>query len=186
LLILLHGTPIALYGDELGLESKLVNGKTVQPYMQWDSSLACGFTTNASFANLIDTNKKCQSSVHLNTAHGAGDTIFDLFTNLIKLRSKESFLFGKNVILHETNVFAFLRNANGFVSYLVVAHFNTESTDSHLVNFHSLHNVPLNAIVEYHFLSDKTFNNDFAIGKEIKTDRILLKYGEILVLELKP
>ena len=178
-LILLRGTPIVLYGDELGLKSTIVNGKLEQPYMEWDSSQNCGFSTK----NTTIFSSKCDTSVLFNTAHGAGDTKYDLFTNLVKLRSKESFMFGKIQILNEKNVFSFIRTATGFTPYLVMAHFNKDYQAPELINFHGVHNIQLNAAVEYYF-SNNNYNQDFIIGKKITTDRILIKYGEIIILSL--
>ena len=177
---MLRGTPIILYGDELGVKSTIINNTIVQPYMQWNSKINCGFTTN----NSVNVNSNCNSSVQLNTAHGSGYTEHDLFTHLVKLRLKESFLFGKNLILNETNVFAFTRTAEGFASYLVVAHFNTLNNGAHLINFNETYGTPLNAVVEYYYSLDDLINNDFLVGNNVTTDRILLKYGQILILEL--
>ena len=179
LLILLRGTPIVLYGDELGLKSKFENNKLVQPYMEWDNTANCGFSS----VNKSIVSKGCTSSVLLNTAHGAGDTDYDLFTNLVKLRLKESFLFGKLRILNETNVFSFMRTADGFTPYLVIAHFNAKSKTQHLINFNALHEIPLHATIEYYY-SIKSYNKDFTKGKKITTDRILMSYGEIVILAL--
>lgn len=184
--LLLHGTPIVTYGDELGLESDRSSSDVVNPYMKWDNSNpSCGFTSNS--AKAADLKQDCTDSVKYQTAHGYPNKLVKLFKSLIKLKDKEAFLWGEDEILNRTDVFSFIREAKGFDKYLVAIHLDETDDKGHLIDFHNDNKIPETGIVEY-FYSNKEADqavSDFQIENTIKTDRIFLKYGNLLIIKFE-
>lgn len=173
MLLTLRGTPLVEQGDEIGLT------KRFPFHMNWDNSNTCGFTANKTF----QINSNCTLNAQWQLAHGSGDSQIKLFKELAKLRDEPSFQWGDQKFFLEdksTKVFSYLREAYRFDGYLIA--FNP-SNEIEFNDFHTSHDVPLEAQVVLHYSTLNIRNNDFIVGNELTTDKILLRPGDILVLK---
>jgi len=169
--LLLKGTPFVLYGDELEFDNS-------NEYMRWDSSLNCGFSTNKTV--LIEN---CEHSVQDSFSHGAGQNLVRMYKQLTRLRKEPSFNWGHVKFAEETvdeNIFSFIREAPGFDGYLVAANVDQKAGS---VDFSRLHSIPKNGTVSYFYSESEMSANEFRVGLEVSTGRILLKPGELLVVK---
>jgi len=169
--LLLRGTSFVLYGDELEL-----NDQT--NYMKWNSQLNCGFSKNSTLGI-----NDCENSVQDLDSHGAEQNLLGLYKKLSKLRKEPSFAWGTIDFAKEKteNIVSFVREAEGFDGYLVASNFNLnkKSTSN---DFRNLHNIPKNGTVSYFYSNSETSVNDFKVGNEVSTEKIILKPGELLVV----
>lgn len=168
IVLLLKGTPIILYGDELAFSKG-------EKLMKWDNSAACGFSSNSSLK------LNCDMSVKESFAHGTGKSLPVIYRELIKLRQEPSFVWGDLRFNSNSseNVISFVREASGFDGFLVAA--NTDKDKAFLLDFKEMYGLPDKANVAYFYSSDGD-NKDFQTGAEISTDNIKLKRAEFLVL----
>lgn len=175
LVMLLKGTPVLLYGDEIEFDK---NDKQ----MKWDNSKSCGFTTS----NTTQSNVACEHNVRLSLAHGSVDSLVRLYGQMIKLRKEPSFNWGELKTPKNDsdtdNVISFVREATGFDGYLVVA--NTDP-NKHLVDYKRRHDLPDKAEVVYYFSNSKSQNVDFQVGSVLNVDNISLPSGDLLILKFK-
>lgn len=108
LALLLKGTPILLYGDELEYTKQ-------DKYMNWDKMLpGCGFT-NSSVP--LPQLRNCQKTVKRAFAYGNSDaSLLRLYERLIKLRRDEpSFKWGNfHTNDDKINVISYVREADRF------------------------------------------------------------------------
>lgn len=170
ILLLLKNTPVILYGDELEFSGH-------DEYMKWDSSLNCGFSSNKT----MKIDQVCENSVRDSFSHGAGENLVRMYESLSLLRMEPSFLWG-DVEINENveSIFSFVREAPGFDGYLVAA--NVADRKSGSTDFETLHSIPKNGTVSYFYSNSELSLNEFKVGMEVYTERILLKPGELLVV----
>lgn len=159
-----------MYGDELELSK-------TDEFMRWDSSVNCGFSSNTSLAV-----GSCENSVQDSSSHGAGQNLIRMYEKLAMLRKEPSFSWGdiKIEIEKTENIVSFVREAEGFEGYLVAANVNKKSGST---DFKTLHNIPKNATVSYFYSDNESSSNEFSVGLEVFTERIMLKPGELLVVK---
>ena len=169
LIFLLKGTPYLLYGDELEF-------KTGEKFMKWDKTQNCGFSKNSTVLN-----SNCEKNVKLQKATGAGKTLTRLYKSMSELRNEPSFQWGRiEFIKKEENLIGFIREAEGFESYLIAANIGIETKNVDFKHFFDLKNEKGN--VSY-FFSLENNNQEFSVDSEIFLDNILLKFGELLVVK---
>ncbi|KAM4721373.1 amino acid transporter heavy chain SLC3A2 [Rhinophrynus dorsalis] len=124
LLFTLPGTPITLYGDEIGLKD--LPGQPAEsqgPYMQWDDSTNYGFSTHL-MSQIMNVNE--------NTTFKAQEkdkqSILSMYKRLSELRGKErSLLHGNFVSLNQgEHSLAFLRRWDQNERYVTLLNFDSE------------------------------------------------------------
>ena len=167
-----------LYGDELGMKH-LPNINT-SDLMKWDSSNLCGFSTlNKTLVLNRLSDKNCNDNAQIAFAHGAGQTLAQIYKELAKLRQEPSFQWGQiTTPMDKSNtLITFVREAKGFKGYLVAINF---STNKSLVVYEDL---PVNGIVKYFYTDPSTHSKQLIIGAEVVLSNILLKPGEMIVVE---
>ncbi|CAF0729110.1 unnamed protein product [Brachionus calyciflorus] len=171
LVLLLKGSPVVLYGDELEMVGN-------EKRMKWNSSLNCGFSkkTNISVNN-------CKMSVKESSAKGSGETLLKTYVKLLKLREEPSFKWGElKINLNETlDVISFVREAQGFNGYLVAA--NVHDNESKLVDFTVPHDIPVKAHVTHFFSSNPQSYDEFKLDTELDSTHIMLQPHELLILK---
>jgi hypothetical protein len=182
LALLLRGNPVVVFGDELGFS---ISDK----YMQWDATANCGFSINE-VAGLT----KCDKSVKKAMAHGAGETLANMYESLLKLKREPSLNWGELEFAKTNDMIAYVRVAKRFNGYIIAANTrnNAEVFDlrhefdfSDESRFAKGFALPFHSTVEYFYAADKSGNNDFAIGAKVANNGILLKPGEFLVLKFE-
>lgn len=170
--LMLKGTPFVLFGDELEFSNE-------DKYMRWDSSINCGFSTNKS----INIEQNCEHSVQDSFSHGAGQNLVRMYKQLTQLRKEPSFNWGDVKFSEDKvdeNILSFVREAEGFDGYLVASNVDQKAGS---VDFSRLHNIPKNATVSYFYSDNEMSANEFRVGWEVSTGRILLKPGELLIVK---
>ncbi|CAF3391318.1 unnamed protein product [Rotaria sp. Silwood1] len=154
MIMLFGGTPVVLYGEEIGLDQKSF------PLMSWTSDGAYGGFSACSSVNCSRVLLPYQigvppTSVKRQEALGgeAKDSLLNLFRRLSKLRRHESFQFGLLESGYDVkeNIFWFIREASGYRGYVTV--FNLNKNDNHTAHI-SLYeltkrDVPLHIHYEY-------------------------------------
>ena len=125
--------------------------------MKWDSSLNCGFSKNDTALN---TN--CDKNVKRQKATGAGKTLTRLYKSMSDLRKEPSFQWGRiEFPKKEENLIGFIREADGFESYIIVANTGKDTKNIDLKQKFNLKNEKGN--VSYFFSvesNNKEFSND--------------------------
>lgn len=168
IVLLLKGTPIVLYGDEIELNQN-------DEFMKWNNENNCGFSSSN-----VSKQANCDNNVRKKLARG--ETLPRIYKKLSALRQEPSFSWGA-ISFPENNqqngLVSFVRKADGFDGYLVVA--NTGKSES-AVDFRSLFkNLNSQATVEYFYSNNNNFKNDFKFNDTIQLNNIYLKQGELLV-----
>jgi glycosidase len=166
--LLLKGTPIILYGDEIELNQN-------DEFMKWNNEINCGFSSSN-----LSKQSNCDNNVRKKLARG--ETLPRIYKKLSALRQEPSFSWGDISFpdhRQQSNLVSFVRKAAGFDGYLVVA--NTGKSES-AVDFRSLFkDLSSQATVEYFYSNNNNFKNDFKFNDTLQLNNIYLKQGELLV-----
>nr|XP_022331218.1 neutral and basic amino acid transport protein rBAT-like isoform X4 [Crassostrea virginica] len=133
LTMLLPGTPVLYYGDEINMvdlsmsTSETSRKQPMRGLMQWDDTPNGGFTNFSTpwigiGADHQTNNVKNQSA--------KGDSLLSFFKNLTTLRSEDTFRIGDyRPAIVDNSVFSFVREFDGKKGYLVAINFgNTAQT----------------------------------------------------------
>jgi len=199
--LLLPGTAVVYYGNELGMVNGDVSfdlGQDKQPGwdeatylrlsrdnfrtpMQWDGSANAGFTNGSAWlpvpANHDLLGVKAQRAAGMGTSH------IEVFEQLVTLRSEPSFLWGELIWNKvDDDVVAFVRKAEGFPSFLAILNFGGEPR---FLNCHSFDadNVPKEGEV---VASSANFeHDDFKIGTTLMMDKIVLNANQGVVFKFE-
>lgn len=136
LVLMLPGTSITYYGEEIGMSDNkdfeiVVDGRDYNRCpMQWDTTNNAGFTTGPQTWLPIHENYK---SVNVENAKGRVDSIFYQYKQLTALRNEKTFVHGDyRTKVFNNNVFAVLRelrNEDGFVLVLNLGSMQREKVD---------------------------------------------------------
>ncbi|XP_067681089.1 amino acid transporter heavy chain SLC3A1-like [Haliotis asinina] len=143
--MMLPGTPIMYYGDEVGMKDGTFTNADIlgvstdveelsrmkyRTPMQWNSGVNAGFTEASSpYLPINDAYK--DNNVASERAYFRKESVFEKIAELIKLRGAESLQFGKTTTGLVSDMVYFVRKAEGFPGYLVVVNFGAYSV-SHL------------------------------------------------------
>lgn len=169
LLFTLPGTPLTLYGDEIGLQD-LPGQPSRGPYMQWDNSKNHGFSEGTVHANELNMNTSFKDQEE------DKGSLLSLYKRLSELRGKErSLLHGDFALLHHNDTaLAFLRSWDQNERFVTVVNFapelETEVSLSHK-------NIPEQCTV---VLSS---NPERKEGSSISIKKLALAPGEALLLK---
>lgn len=198
LVLLLPGTPVTYYGEEIGMLNTFISWEDTQDPqacnhghegyesysrdpertpMQWDNTTLAGFTTGNSTwlpvnDNYKDLNVKAQE--HAETSH------LKIYEELARLRKEETFTKGRTaypVISNE--VFSLLRYLEGYESYLLVINTSEEELEVDL-HHHANMELPLTAEVVLRSVTDTA--EATVPGSEIHLSEVKLMAGEGLLL----
>lgn len=128
--MLLPGTPVLYYGDEINMVDGSSTGnpwQRIQPMrtiMQWENTTDAGFQAcNTSCSPVwVGVNDFGNNNVKLNNASSSSQ--IRLVQDLIKLRRESSFKHGDFFeTLRDSDVFSFVREFDGEMGYLVAINF---------------------------------------------------------------
>ncbi|XP_076441951.1 amino acid transporter heavy chain SLC3A1-like [Babylonia areolata] len=127
--MLLPGSALPYYGDELAMEDGPQDDKRTVSPMQWSKGKNAGFT-QATTPWLPLSNSYTSQNVNSMTAQLRDHSVMKTFKSLTALRTTEdSLLFGHTMFCSTDNLLIFARHAPGFDSFLVVA--NLGPTTAH-------------------------------------------------------
>ncbi|PIO29731.1 hypothetical protein AB205_0052490 [Aquarana catesbeiana] len=97
LLFTLQGTPLTLYGDEIGLKDLPGQPADSSPYMQWDDSINYGFSNGSP-----ERNSTVNENITFKGQEDNKHSILSAYKHLSELRGKErSLLHGDFTLLHQ-------------------------------------------------------------------------------------
>jgi len=134
-MLLLQGTPIVYYGDEIAMVNGVVpkaaemdvatkyGQPSRDPYrtpMLWNNKANAGFCAEGVSPWLPVNADYSKDNVQFNSAHLNGFSILESFKALVKLREGESFQWGVTDVKVDGDIVYFTRKADGFPGYLVV------------------------------------------------------------------
>ncbi|GFR96779.1 neutral and basic amino acid transport protein rBAT [Elysia marginata] len=159
LIMLLPGTPYFYYGDEIGLRANNPSTdsvtevsdqreKSMRGPMQWTNQSHAGFSDRFCPDAWMPLNENYTHGINVDAEKNDPASLWNLFRNLTRLRQgKPSFEYGDYITLvHDDEVFSFVREFDGEKGYLVALNFASKSATKQL---HGLHEtVPGSAKVE--------------------------------------
>ncbi|CAF1156507.1 unnamed protein product [Adineta steineri] len=158
--MLFGGTPVVLYGEELGLEQKKSRVMLWTPDKPSGGFSSCVTTDCLRLFSLYNidpskTNVKREEAIHGNEQ----DSLLILFRYLAKLRRSESFQFGLLETGYdvETNIFWFIREAAGFRGYIIVLNLNEKGKEINHLSLHELTNYLIPKSISYEYQWPKTY-----------------------------
>ncbi|XP_076437122.1 alpha-glucosidase-like isoform X2 [Babylonia areolata] len=132
LIMLLPGTPVVYYGDEIGMSglpvAEEVDGGqrnlSMRSPMQWDNTSHAGFCSCTKDLPWMTVNPR-YSAVNVENQRADSHSLFYLFTNLTALRAQyNSFHYGDyNEAVVDDDVFSFVRDFDGEKGFLVALNF---------------------------------------------------------------
>ncbi|XP_069120291.1 amino acid transporter heavy chain SLC3A1-like [Argopecten irradians] len=134
LTMLLPGTPVLYYGDEIHLNNHpAINANTgnmraMRALMQWDNSTDGGFcSVSTCLSPWIPSNNDTVTN-NVQSQDGSSDSMLEYIRSLIKLRQEASFRVGDfHQAFADDSIFSFVREFNGEKGYLVAINFGTSA-----------------------------------------------------------
>ncbi|CAF3405217.1 unnamed protein product [Rotaria socialis] len=156
-IMLLGGTPVVLYGEEIGLNQKSF------PLMPWKStgehrgfsSCSANSTNNCkSFISSLQTGNPTTSVKRQEALGGQSqDSLLTVFRYLSKLREYESFQFGLLEYGYDqnNNIFWFIREAPGHRGYVTVFNLNQGPDEKAHISLYDLTKADVPSHVHYEY-----------------------------------
>uniref|UniRef100_T1JED2 alpha-glucosidase n=1 Tax=Strigamia maritima TaxID=126957 RepID=T1JED2_STRMM len=169
--MLVTGTPVTYYGEEIGMEDvDLSFSETKDPVglrngesnfgaksrdpgrtpMQWNNDSFAGFT-NSSFGPWLPVNSNYQSGVNVEAELKSTHSHLTVYKKLVKLRDETAILYGSVGFLEVVDdVFGFTRVKKGSPGFIILVNFGENATDVDLstqpevkpINYVGAHQVP--------------------------------------------
>lgn len=190
LIMLLPGTPVVYYGDEIKMidlpdvtsPGPWSKTQIMRGLMQWENVTNGGFQTDASCdisgcnEPWIDVNKDFSQNNAMiqNTTAGS---LLNFMKNLTRLRKENSFIIGEyHPTLYNENIFSFVREFDGEKGYLIAINFGQATETNDFTGTHST--IKTTATVEL------TTGNDvgYKVGSDISTESITLQSHQGIVV----
>lgn len=177
LLMLLRGTPLLLFGDEI----ELTGANEYENTMQWssgDQQQGCGFTSNSDIGQFFrEATNNCANNVQDFTA------LIKLYESLAALRKEASIQWGDVKFVTKTNdVISFVREAKGHDNYLIAANTGDQAVS---INFKEKHDLAIDTATVSLAYSISTNNESNQDQESVQTNDVQIKSGQLLVLKLK-
>lgn len=188
LMMLLPGTPIVYYGDEINMQNlKSVSSpgawsqrQVMRGLMLWNNDTDGGFQSGVTCPALgclmpwIDVQDSNATAEYQQATTGS---MLNMMKNLTKLRQHDSFVYGYYArALQNKNVFSFVMEMDGKNGYLVAINFGDRDVTNDYTGSHSSIQNP--STVELTTGSDV----GYSVGDEVSTNSITLKKHQGIVL----
>lgn len=199
-LLLLPGTPVTYYGEEIGMLDAFISwNDTVDPSgcnagqehymessrdpertpMQWNDGHMAGFTSGDKTWLPINPNYK---EVNVDAQKNATQSHLKFYKRLTELLHEEVILEGElSFPNYDEGTFSFIRSLEGYQSYLVVV--NTAEEDRE-VNLHHGANLPLPEEATVVLRSSTDDSEETSPESEVSLEALLLLAGEGILLQL--
>ena len=174
--LLLPGTPIVYYGDELGMGDLMESWKPWLPeqpmrgLMQWDNSTNGAFQGNCTSCSApwINVNSD-YTTINVETQTKSDASLLNFITKLTVLRANEAFRYGEyHPAVMNDNIFSFVREFDGVTGYLVAINFGSKAETHDYTSYHST--IQAAATVELTTGSDV----GFSVEDEVNADSLTL------------
>ncbi len=172
LVLLIKGTPVVLYGDEIELQGR----NELENTMQFEKTIGCGFTESQDIAEYFEKSTSCQNVAYTD--------LKKMYADLRKIREEVAFSTGDLIMLEVEGVVAFIRKVDNSKEdkYLVLV-----NTEDRAIELDLSRELVLNgeknlqgSIVYYYSVDSRVRDMTEIIG--LKNVRV--GPGEILVLKL--
>ncbi|XP_040266532.1 4F2 cell-surface antigen heavy chain [Bufo bufo] len=169
LLFTLPGTPLTLYGDEIGLKD-LPGQPARGPYMQWDDSKNYGFSEGT-----VGEENELNVNITLKAQEDDKGSLLSLYKRLSELRGKErALLHGDFTLLHHTDrALAFVRIWDQNERFVTIVNFAEEEAEVSILHEH----------VPEHCSVVLSSNPERKEGSSISIKKLKLAAGEALLLK---
>ena len=119
ILMLLQGTPLTYYGEEIGMVD------AARAPMQWSADAQAGFTDGSSSWLSVNEGYK---DVNVLKAEETENSALKIYREMTNLREDEAILFGKTNIFVQEDTFVLSRVKKGNPGYLLVSNFGENPT----------------------------------------------------------
>lgn len=198
--LLLPGTPVTYYGEEIGMNNAYISwDDTVDPEgcrwppeeyqehsrdpertpMQWNDGHMAGFTNGSTTWLPINDN---YLEVNVATQKNATHSHLKFYQRVTEIRQEETFKKGQiSFPTYDDSTFSFIRSLDGHASYLAVV--NT-ATVNRTVNLHLGANFPLPDKAEIIIQSSSSEVKEMSSGSTVFLDSLPLVGGEGILLRL--
>ncbi|XP_060067990.1 neutral and basic amino acid transport protein rBAT-like [Ylistrum balloti] len=134
LTMLLPGTPVLYYGDEIMLKNNPAvtatsgNNKTMRTLMQWENATDGGFCSASTCSTPWIPPNADASTNNVQSQAANSDSLLEYIRSLITFRKQTSFRVGSyHSALVDNNIFSYVREFNGEKGYLIAINFGTTS-----------------------------------------------------------
>jgi len=124
ILMLLQGTPLTYYGEEIGMVDGNGNNAIRTP-MQWSADAQAGFTDGSSSWLSVNEDYK---DVNVLKAEETENSALKIYREMTNLREDEAILFGDTNIFVQEDTFVLSRVKKGNPGYLLVSNFGENPT----------------------------------------------------------
>ena len=124
ILMLLQGTPLTYYGEEIGMVDGNGNNAIRTP-MQWSADAQAGFTDGSSSWLSVNEDYK---DVNVLKAEETENSALKIYRQMTNLREDEAILFGDTNIFVQEDTFVLSRVKKGNPGYLLVSNFGENPT----------------------------------------------------------
>jgi len=177
-IMMLQGSPITYYGDEIGMSDndKIKNPDERDPYrtpMQWDDTSNAGFSSATPWLQINDD----YTTVNVAKQSDALNSHMKVYKELTKLRYSDSILYGDTKFYTNDTIFGFTRVKKGNPGYLVAVNFGKEEA---IANATTLPLVPGSGTVQ---IRDSANNDD---TRSLELDKLKLGPEEGIVIAFVP
>jgi len=173
LILLVKGTPVVLYGDEIELQGR----NELENTMQFENSVGCGFTESQEVAGFFEkSTSNCQNA--------ALTDLRKMYQDLAKLREETAFSTGDIVMLENSKVLAFVRKAEdaGGDKYLVLVNTEDQAVDLDLSGeLARIGMLETHGSVVYYY---SVYSSQRKLDSMAEVNSVQVRQGEILVLKL--
>lgn len=184
LMLTLKGTPVVMYGDELGMKDGANGQLKTLSVMQWDSDAAGGFTSAQKPKYPVNSDI-ATVNVKFQQARGHDASHLNAFKAVAALRSSNSFAYGdlEHLASDDAGLLTFVRSAKGHPAFYVAVNLGTQPAIVPGKNLMSSIELPPAASVVF---ATPGAHADFQVGTEIdlSAQHLLLKSGDGIIIQL--
>lgn len=177
--MLLPGTPITLYGEEIGMEDAASGEHLARCVMSWSNATNAGFSDDDPLYHI----SKNYETVNVKAQSETAGSSLSLYKELVEARATPSIMYGTRefAVIGNNAVFAFTRIKSGNPGYLVA--FNTADEEV-TVSFSKLKYVPEDLNV---LMKSSNFNSTGIKAKsKLNRDSVVMSARGALVTTFVP
>lgn len=165
--MLLPGTPIIYYGDELGMTDLQATTEHVTTgLMQWENSTNAGWNCTNDCYNGVNSDF---STINVAAQMNKAGSLYEFIKGLSSLRTEDAFRYGEyHTAVTSNNIFSFVREFDGVTGYLVAINFGDNAETHDYTSSHGTIQSTATAV--------KTTGSDvgFSVDDDVETESLRL------------
>merc|ERR1711953_324995 len=170
ILMLLQGTPLTYYGEEIGMVD------AARAPMQWSADAQAGFTDGSSSWLSVNEGYK---DVNVLKAEETENSALKIYREMTNLREDEAILFGDTNMFVQDNTFVLSRVKEGNPGYLLISNFDIQSATT--LNLKALPNIADRGIVT---IADQT--SDLTVDSNVDLSDISIPPNASILVTFVP